>query len=887
LAGSRRRTVIVEGPLAFQMRRRAAARAGECGVQILTLPQLAARLAGGFFHPVAAELLEPAVQNALNEKGFTELEGVRQLPGMTRAVARALRRVWDADIDLAAFVQGGGSPRWSDLALIEKRVRGQLAAGAMLHRDLRAAALEQVHRAPALLGPVVIEGLSWVAPLWRPLANSLCAYIPVEWHVPASADTTWFAGTVTRTPAEAMPAAAQAISCADPHHVAVEALRWIRELLCAERAHPSEIAVTAASTQTWDAHFLALAKNTGLRMHFSHGIPVLSTREGQRCAALADVLLRGLSEARVRRLVLLCTAEGTVLDRLPSGWLSALPRGATLLALGDWHRACERMIWQGEPFQGGAVLVPFLTVLAKGPGAAVEAGTLALKGRSRNIWETALRSAPSHAIELTLQNIRLPDEVEPGASVVWCPAGHLSAATRPWVRLLGLTAGAWPRCMTEDPILPQHIISTKAFGIDPVPEADRRAFAVIVASAHAGIVFSRSRRTSLGYRVGPSPLLPQERSEQALSRARIPLHAFSEPDRLMARPVEAAGVSHIASASRSWVNWHRTTLTDHDGRFQADHPVIARALGRIQSPTSLQLLLRGPLGFVWKYGLGWHAPQEQEQPLTIPPQELGKLVHELLRRAVDALEAEFGFASVSEAEMEAALRSAAELVRDTWPLEKPVPPRLLWINTVDHGLQMAVAALKVGETTQVDTRSWTELPFGDVNRSYGDRELPWDGTIPICIPGTEVRIQGAIDRLDLRSASGAVRVTDYKTGQPPRHPERIVICGGAELQRSLYALACRQLLPECRRIVARLVYLSDPPLTLELKNLDEALAQISEFVGVACSLLTGGVAPPGRDTESPFNDLRLAMPASPGYLRRKGANFAQQADRLSSFWDAR
>jgi len=270
--------------------------------------------------------------------------------------------------------------------------------------------------------------------------------------------------------------------------------------------------------------------------------------------------------------------------------------------------------------------------------------------------------------------------------------------------------------MTEDPILPQHIISKKDFGIDPVPEADRRTFAVIAESASAGIVFSRSRRTPLGHRVGPSPLLPLDRSEQALSRARIPQHAFSEPDRLMARPEEAAGVSHIAAASRAWVNWHRTTLTDHDGRFHADHPVIARALGRIQSPTSLQLLLRGPLGFVWKYGLGWHAPREQEQPLTIPPEELGKLVHELLRRAVDALEAASGFASASEAEMEAALQSAAELVRDTWPLEKPVPPRLLWINTVDHGLQMAVAALKAGETTQADTRSWTELPFGDVNR---------------------------------------------------------------------------------------------------------------------------------------------------------------------------
>src|SRR5712691_7402007 len=141
----------------------------------------------------------------------------------------------------------------------------------------------------------------------------------------------------------------------------------MRKLLSAGRAHPSEIAITAASTQTWDGHFLALVKNTGLRMHVSHGIPALSTREGQRCAALADVLLRGLSEARVRRLVSLCAGEGTVLDQLPSGWVSALPRGATLLALSDWQRTCERMVWQGEPFQGGAILVPFLTVLAKGP----------------------------------------------------------------------------------------------------------------------------------------------------------------------------------------------------------------------------------------------------------------------------------------------------------------------------------------------------------------------------------------------------------------------------------------------------------------------------------------------------------------------------------------
>lgn len=41
-----RRTVIVEGPLALNMRRITAAREAEAGVQIMSLPQLAARLAG-------------------------------------------------------------------------------------------------------------------------------------------------------------------------------------------------------------------------------------------------------------------------------------------------------------------------------------------------------------------------------------------------------------------------------------------------------------------------------------------------------------------------------------------------------------------------------------------------------------------------------------------------------------------------------------------------------------------------------------------------------------------------------------------------------------------------------------------------------------------------
>jgi RecB family exonuclease len=877
------RTAVIERPLAYQMRRLAAARASKSGLQILTLPQMAARLAGGFTYPVTAEQMEPGIQIALDEGGFAELDHVRELPGMTRAVARALRKAWDADIDLAE-IEG---ERVHDLALIEERMKARFPSAAMTPRDLRNAALARVDRAAALLGPVRIERLSYVAPVWRPLLNALRHVVAVAWEAPSAADTAWFEGVVEPLAKSESAVEWVRVSCADPHHEVIEALRWVRELISVGRAKPSDIAIATASTAPWDDHFLALASDAGVRLHFSHGIPALSTRDGQRCAALVDVLLRGLSNERVRRLVSLCLGQGCAVDRLPENWLSVLPRGATLPTLADWQRALDAAKRTLPMFDTGNTLLPFLALLAKGPMGANEAAEALLRGRSLRIWQAATRTAPAHALELTLRQTRLPDETDAGDSVAWCSAADLAVAPRPWVRLLGLTSHAWPRRLADDPILPNHVVPAVVLDPDPVEKADRRHFTVITNAVSGGLVLSRARRNAQGGRVGPSPLLAQSSAERSLSRARIPEHAFSEADRLMARPEEAAEVERIKSASRCWHNWHREGLTAHDGNFNAEHVVIRRALERIQSPTSLQRLLRDPLGFVWKYGLGWGAPQEREQPLTIAADEFGKLVHELLRRAVDALEPAPGYEAASKGEIEAALRAAAEIVRETWPLERPVPPRLLWSNTVDHGTRMALSGLLLKEISEPGTRSWTELPFGQAGGLHAAGDLPWDRTVPIEVPGTPIRIQGTIDRLDLRSTGFAVRVTDYKTGQRPKNLNGIVIAGGRELQRALYALACRQLLPGPPRVVARLVYLIDEPLVLPLQNLDDALAQISEFVRLAYATLQRGVAVPGRDVYLPYNDLRLALPASPGYERRKRAEFAKAASPLSNFWSAR
>ena len=96
----KRRAILVEGPLAFRMRRLEAARMNEIGLEVLTLPLIASRLAGGFAHIADRGLLSTAIAAALDEGGFGELEDVRHLPGMARAVMQTLDRAW-AEISIS------------------------------------------------------------------------------------------------------------------------------------------------------------------------------------------------------------------------------------------------------------------------------------------------------------------------------------------------------------------------------------------------------------------------------------------------------------------------------------------------------------------------------------------------------------------------------------------------------------------------------------------------------------------------------------------------------------------------------------------------------------------------------------------------------------------
>jgi hypothetical protein len=884
----KRRTIVVEGPLAFRMRRIMAARHAEVGVQIMTLPQLAARLVGGFTRPARSHDLDPPIRAALQTGGFSDLESIRQLPGMTRSVAWTLTRVWDADFDLNSHADG--IPRLLDIATIERYVRAHLPSGVLTPRDLRDLALQQVDHAPMVLGDIELDHVARIAPVWRPLVDALTRCAPLTWREPGTRDVTWFAGKI-ETKAQRRPAIPEIVSCAAPRVEVVEALRWMRELVSSGRARPEEIAICATATEDWDSDMLVLGSDAGLPLHFSHGVPALASREGQACAALADVLLNGLSQDRVRRLFGHAAGRSRGLQTLPSTWAQGLRPGAALFELDQWRRALDEA-HQRRPDESDIrpLVIPVLERLVEGPQAAVDAGGLLLGDAARALWSEALRRAPPEALEFSLQELRLPDGRDPGACAVWCPAGHLAAAPRPWVRLLGMTTRSWPRRASEDPLLPSHIVSREALASESITNQDRRAFDVITAHAVGGCVLSRSRRNAQGGLQAVSPLVPHGLPVTVLKRRRTPSHAFNEPDRLLARPLEAAGSPAIAAADACWRNWGRAVVTPHDGQVRADHPIIAGAIDQVQSATSLRLMLRDPLAFVWRYALGWQSLVEDEQPLSLDPRAYGELVHDLLKRAVDALEPDPGYARATPAEIETALDAGAAAISSEWPLERSVPPSLLWRHTLAAARKLAFKALTLDEAFQPSTRSWTELAFGlEDDGVAAVSDLLWPPTAKVTIPGTGVRIRGSIDRLDFNAIRNGVRVSDYKTGTEPPKAEEIVLGRGAELQRVLYALVASQLVPDNPSVIARLVFLGeDQPRAFRLPDVDQAIADIATHVSAAGNLLRRGIALPGPDAREDWNDYRLALPAAPPiYFQVKQASLGRAFGDFARIWSAR
>ena len=805
------------------------------------------------------------------------LSAVAELPGFARAAAHTLTSAWNADLALSE-PSARDDPRWRDVAILERHVIESLPPGTFTVQEAVRVARTRAHLAPGITGDLVLDRLAEIPPVYRPLLDELSAHVSVRWNGQ-------HADTPPQLPNgiqfEQAPAAAPRLEldiCSEPQHEVVEALRWARQLLAEGAAHPNEIAIAAASPEAYDHALVSLADESSLPLHFGHGFPALATLEGQACAALADVLLRGLHRHRVARLVSLSRSKGhgsAELADLPDNWLRALPSDAPLTTLERWERALAP---RGDDLDQARMTLSSLgRDLVRGTNAAPEIAERWLRGKSLQLWRRALEEGPASAVDVSLELLTVDDGIDPHAAIVWCPASSLAASPRKFVRLLGLSSRSWPRRGREDPLLPDHALRGVSLHERSLAQRDRSDFLAIIRSTDALVAMSRPKRDAEGRRLAPSPLLRQAvpAAKRELLPRRLPDHAFSEADRKLARPSELAMDGPAQTALAAWRDWFRKELTAHDGLVAAGHPAIQRALARIHSATSLRQLLRNPIGFVWTYALGWSMPDDLTDDLVLNPREFGEFVHRTLEATVLELESRRGLVGASEQEIAQAARGALQQVAGNWELERTVPPRIIWSAHVEEAYRMTVEALSVPIPTLNGQISYAEVPFGHEQRGDEDeqevRDLPWDATASVQV-AEGLQIRGRIDRLDLSDSRRRARVIDYKTSRNARKlaNREIDIDEGKELQRCLYAYAVRHHLgPDCE-VEATLVY----PAVRRSENMRDpkaTLRGLNEVVARASGSLIDGYAIPGPDVDSDWFEHRLALPADlrRGYLFRK------------------
>ena len=890
------KTLVVHNRYAWCSYRTHAAIDGSQGVVLLTIEQLAARLAGGFLQPIDSDDLKTAVATAVSQP-LGELDAIKELPGFQRAVASSLAKAWAAGLSLQeeadSAVDDTAKARLASFAALEKAVLTQLPDHQLRPRDLVAAASERAEHAREIFGPIEIHGRTEMSPVWHPMISRIAEHTEVVWVAGARQVPEWLSSTgipvETSTPTQP---AVQTFSCASPRHEMLEALRWARQLL-ASGATPQEIAIVTASPESWDDHVLALMESANLPLHFIHGRSAHSTSQGQLVAALAETLLRGFSRTRVVRLVALLRSQTKAFESLPGNWWHALPEDAPLLDAARWRRAFEDLT--PESFSDNKDHKPLLDemieTLGMGLGAAGEIGEALLEGRALAIWRKALTEGPPAALDVTLASLRIDDGVEPEAAIIWGPASAIAAAPRPLTWLVGLTSRAWPRRAAEDPLLPDHIVSSAHLDPLPIHHADRRDFRTIRAMTDRELVCSRARRDSEGRLNGVSPLFPRDVAEVYLAQSREPDHAASASDRLMARPEEFGQLAHAKSALQTWIDWHTEKITAHDGLVRANHPLLLRALDRRQSATSLVKLLRDPLGYLWTYGFGWAEPEETDEPLTLDALAFGNLLHEILEEAVTQIEGTGagGLASASSEVIAQAIQRAGEIIGARWNETRPVPPPVIWQHKRAEAVQLASIALSHQEDSLPDQLSWAEIPFGGDRKAEGLSEdarlsLPWDPMAAVQIPGTAIHIGGSIDRLDLASDESVARVTDYKSGKPPRGAPQLK--GGAELQRCLYAYAVKVLVTSHPSVEARLLYPRANGRLLTLNDPEGTLEKLAELLAAAASSFAEGKALSGPAAEDTWYDLAFALPggAKESYLHIKFPLVAQALSNIEPIW---
>lgn len=409
---------------------------------------------------------------------------------------------------------------------------------------------------------------------------------------------------------------------------------------------------------------------------------------------------------------------------------------------------------------------------------------------------------------------------EEGAGVALGPLDDAVGRDLDTVCVVGMAEGLLPVLRRPDPLLPEGAVGPSAS-----EQLDERyrvlQLALGAGSGHRMCSFPRGSMRGGGDRIPSRWLLPtlsrlagtrvhatrwQEGVDGCPSITAVPSFVdgiLTPPAFLGTDPATSAELRIRALAGTDWrlgsdspdllIRAHEMRRDRRLGRFTRFTGNVSAAadlltvLDHPLSPTRLEDWAQSPYLFFVGSVLRVRPLDDPGSEIEMDLRDYGNLVHQILQRYVDE-RIETGsepdqehLMSALREECGAAIAASPGLVASLWRRRETLLGAELvrWFeeDSTDAGVGWRPSATELGFGRPDDSGAILEIPF-EVTTSRGPETL---------------LLAGSIDRLDKRS--GAQRVTDYKTGRPPKADDRPTdenpTMSGTRFQLPLYAAAAR------------------------------------------------------------------------------------------------
>jgi len=321
---------------------------------------------------------------------------------------------------------------------------------------------------------------------------------------------------------------------------------------------------------------------------------------------------------------------------------------------------------------------------------------------------------------------------------------------------------------------------------------------------------ARRAERAAGARVGwPAPADPAHAIDEAEHDLALLARAFR------GTPEESRGTAHylldsnphlaraLRARARRWIKrW-----TSADGLVEPSREALEALQAHLPgarpySPTALQNYAACPYKFVLQ-AVHRLAPREVPEAIDeIDPLTRGSLIHEVIYELLTEMQEAGALPLAPERLDDARARLAAVLERVAARWRDALSPAIerIWDDCIAAvGIDLREWLRRMSEE-----RTWTPWRF---ELSFGLPELeqrdPHSTRDPVALD-EGLKLRGSIDLVE-RTADGALRATDHKTGKAWAKPGT-VIGGGGTLQPALYALALEKLFPGARVDGGRLYY---------------------------------------------------------------------------------